>query len=87
MTKGSEWEVTKDENGNDVYTWKDYEVRKLYAKQVIAASYIDRNQPPTYGWVGSWKAFNSGQPMDTDPTLATPDQLKEHCEQHDGTLD
>ena len=86
MTLNSQWQVIKDEKGDDVYTWKDYEVKKVYERKAIAASYLNPKEPPTYASVGSWKATYSGKPMDTNPTFQTPVQVMGYCEQHDETL-
>ena len=57
MAANSKWQVTKDENGNNVRTWKDYEVKKVDEWKVVAANYLNPKEPPTYGWVSSWKAI------------------------------
>ena len=57
MAANSKWQVTKDENGNNVHTWKDYEVKKVDEWKVVAANYLNPKEPPTYGWVSSWKAI------------------------------
>ena len=86
MTGNSKWQVTKDESGNAVYTWKSYEVRKVYERKAIGASYLNPEERPTYELVNPWKATYVGNPLDTDPKVQTPTQLMDHCEQHDQYL-
>ena len=79
------WQTTKDKNGDDVYTWKAYEVRKVYEKKATSASRLNPKERPTYNQVGSWRVIHAGQFWDTDPTQ-TQFQLMASCEQHDQRL-
>ena len=54
------WQITKDELGDDVYTWGEYVVQKVNERRVTSASYINPSQP-TYARERRWKAFYSGR--------------------------
>lgn len=71
-----EWTYS-NEAGRDIFTWKDYTIREV--RQAIAASYINRREPPLYSYV--WTAFYRDERLTTQ--LLTVDELVMLCQQHD----
>ena len=74
-----EWQRSKDENVNELYTWKDFVVKKERRSSVTSASYLNPGGQ-TIGESWLWVAIRAGSvvQMNGDPTA-----LMEYCEQLD----
>ena len=82
MANGN-WTTRYDENGNPVYTWKDYVVRQTIERRPTSASYLNPQARGTFEDKILWRAAKSGQLLrDFDSML----EALQHCEQLDDNL-
>ena len=76
----SKWEISKDGNGNVVYTWGDFQVSRESERKVIASNYLNPRDivaRTTWKWVARYQGATMKDGDDADA-------LMQYCEQFAG---